>query len=134
MTEARRERIASEVDAVKRIEDGMTVAFGEPAPMAMIRQVIRQGTRDLTVIADEFDLSTITTCATVTAVQLQMTAARVNQGPQTVHLHALQRDWGEGATVAAGSTITGNVADGELGVARGRQRNIKGWKRPVKTS
>ena len=41
---------------------------------------------------------------------------------------------GEGATVAAGSTITGNVADGELGVARGRQRNIKGWKRPVKTS
>lgn len=36
------------------------------------------------------------------------------------------------ATVAAGSTITGNIADGELGVARGRQRNIKGWIRPKK--
>lgn len=41
---------------------------------------------------------------------------------------------GKAATVAAGSTITGSIADGELGVARGRQRNIKGWKRPIKRS
>ncbi|WP_022958935.1 bifunctional UDP-N-acetylglucosamine diphosphorylase/glucosamine-1-phosphate N-acetyltransferase GlmU [Spongiibacter tropicus] len=41
---------------------------------------------------------------------------------------------GQSATVAAGSTITGNIADGELGVARGRQRNIRGWKRPQKRS
>ena len=41
---------------------------------------------------------------------------------------------GDTATVAAGSTITGNIADGELGVARGRQRNIRGWKRPQKRS
>lgn len=34
--------------------------------------------------------------------------------------------------VAAGSTITGNVAEGQLAVARGRQRNIDGWQRPVK--
>lgn len=34
---------------------------------------------------------------------------------------------GDGAYVAAGSTITGDVGPGELGVARGRQRNIRGW-------
>jgi bifunctional UDP-N-acetylglucosamine pyrophosphorylase/glucosamine-1-phosphate N-acetyltransferase len=33
----------------------------------------------------------------------------------------------DGAYVAAGSTITGDVGVGELGVARGRQRNIAGW-------
>ncbi len=39
---------------------------------------------------------------------------------------------GEGSTTAAGSTITSKVPDGHLGVARGRQRNIEGWQRPVK--
>ena len=39
---------------------------------------------------------------------------------------------GKNATVGAGSTITGNVADEELAVARGKQRNISGWKRPTK--
>jgi bifunctional UDP-N-acetylglucosamine pyrophosphorylase/glucosamine-1-phosphate N-acetyltransferase len=39
---------------------------------------------------------------------------------------------GEGATIAAGSTITSNVTAGELGVARGRQINVKGWHRPKK--
>ncbi|MFT4167079.1 MAG: bifunctional UDP-N-acetylglucosamine diphosphorylase/glucosamine-1-phosphate N-acetyltransferase GlmU [Microlunatus sp.] len=34
---------------------------------------------------------------------------------------------GDGAFVAAGSTITGDVGPGDLGVARGRQRNIPGW-------
>ncbi len=38
----------------------------------------------------------------------------------------------EGATTAAGSTITQNVPAEQLGVARARQRNIEGWKRPVK--
>lgn len=33
----------------------------------------------------------------------------------------------EGAYVAAGSTITGDVGPGELAVARGQQRNIRGW-------
>ncbi|MDX1505138.1 MAG: DapH/DapD/GlmU-related protein, partial [Spongiibacter sp.] len=41
---------------------------------------------------------------------------------------------GENATVGAGSTITSAVADNELGVARGRQRNISGWQRPTKNS
>jgi bifunctional UDP-N-acetylglucosamine pyrophosphorylase/glucosamine-1-phosphate N-acetyltransferase len=38
-----------------------------------------------------------------------------------------------GANTAAGSTITQDVAAGQLAVARARQRNIDGWKRPVKT-
>jgi bifunctional UDP-N-acetylglucosamine pyrophosphorylase/glucosamine-1-phosphate N-acetyltransferase len=37
-----------------------------------------------------------------------------------------------GSTTAAGSTITQAVPAGQLGVARARQRNIEGWKRPVK--
>jgi bifunctional UDP-N-acetylglucosamine pyrophosphorylase/glucosamine-1-phosphate N-acetyltransferase len=39
---------------------------------------------------------------------------------------------GAGATVAAGSTITKDVAEQELAVARGRQRNIPGWQPPKK--
>lgn len=39
---------------------------------------------------------------------------------------------GEDATIAAGSTITGNVPRENLAVARGRQRNIEGWQRPLK--
>jgi bifunctional UDP-N-acetylglucosamine pyrophosphorylase/glucosamine-1-phosphate N-acetyltransferase len=41
---------------------------------------------------------------------------------------------GRDATVAAGSVITGDVGDGQLGVARGRQRNIDDWQRPQKKS
>ncbi|RBW52132.1 bifunctional UDP-N-acetylglucosamine diphosphorylase/glucosamine-1-phosphate N-acetyltransferase GlmU [Marinobacter sp. F3R11] len=40
---------------------------------------------------------------------------------------------GAGATIGAGSTVTRNVDDNELAVARGPQRNIKGWKRPQKS-
>lgn len=39
---------------------------------------------------------------------------------------------GIGATVGAGSTITSNVADEQLAVARGKQRTISGWKKPEK--
>ncbi|MEH6470379.1 MAG: bifunctional UDP-N-acetylglucosamine diphosphorylase/glucosamine-1-phosphate N-acetyltransferase GlmU [Halopseudomonas sp.] len=39
---------------------------------------------------------------------------------------------GAGATTGAGSTITKAIDDGALGVARGRQANLKGWKRPEK--
>lgn len=38
----------------------------------------------------------------------------------------------QGATVGAGSTITQNVKQQELAVARGKQRNIQGWPRPKK--
>ncbi|KZN60394.1 bifunctional UDP-N-acetylglucosamine diphosphorylase/glucosamine-1-phosphate N-acetyltransferase GlmU [Pseudoalteromonas luteoviolacea] len=39
---------------------------------------------------------------------------------------------GAQATVAAGSVITSAVADQQLAVARGKQRNISGWQRPTK--
>ncbi|MFC3608140.1 bifunctional UDP-N-acetylglucosamine diphosphorylase/glucosamine-1-phosphate N-acetyltransferase GlmU [Stutzerimonas tarimensis] len=39
---------------------------------------------------------------------------------------------GDGATTAAGSTVTLDVPAGNLAVARGRQRNIEGWQRPKK--
>jgi len=41
---------------------------------------------------------------------------------------------GAGATVGAGSTVTKEVAEQELAIARGKQTNIKGWQRPVKRS
>lgn len=39
---------------------------------------------------------------------------------------------GRMATTAAGSTITQDVPEATLGVGRARQRNVEGWKRPVK--
>jgi bifunctional UDP-N-acetylglucosamine pyrophosphorylase/glucosamine-1-phosphate N-acetyltransferase len=39
---------------------------------------------------------------------------------------------GDGATIGGGSTISKNVAAGELAVARGKQLSISGWTRPVK--
>ena len=38
----------------------------------------------------------------------------------------------EGATIGAGSTITGDIFAGQLAVARGKQRNLDGWARPTK--
>jgi bifunctional UDP-N-acetylglucosamine pyrophosphorylase/glucosamine-1-phosphate N-acetyltransferase len=37
-----------------------------------------------------------------------------------------------GATVGAGSVVTSDVKENQLAVARGKQRNIDGWKRPAK--
>ena len=34
--------------------------------------------------------------------------------------------------IAAGSTITTQVPEDSLAVGRGKQRNIEGWKRPLK--
>ncbi|MDA7747076.1 bifunctional UDP-N-acetylglucosamine diphosphorylase/glucosamine-1-phosphate N-acetyltransferase GlmU [Psychromonas sp.] len=39
---------------------------------------------------------------------------------------------GNGVTTAAGTTIVSDVPDNALTVARTKQRNIEGWKRPVK--
>ena len=39
---------------------------------------------------------------------------------------------GDSATVGAGSTITKDVAKNQLTVARGKQIDVKGWKRPKK--
>ena len=37
-----------------------------------------------------------------------------------------------GGFIAAGSTITDDVKPEQLAVARGRQRNVDGWRRPAK--
>lgn len=47
----RKERLCDETAAAALLADGMTIALGEPAPMAMLRHIIRRGLRDLTVIA-----------------------------------------------------------------------------------
>ncbi|MEW6989607.1 bifunctional UDP-N-acetylglucosamine diphosphorylase/glucosamine-1-phosphate N-acetyltransferase GlmU [Colwelliaceae bacterium 6441] len=39
---------------------------------------------------------------------------------------------GAGATVGAGSTISKDIENGDLAVARSKQRNVSGWQRPVK--
>ena len=39
---------------------------------------------------------------------------------------------GRGSTIGAGSTISKNVNEDKLAVARGRQSEIDGWKRPQK--
>lgn len=39
---------------------------------------------------------------------------------------------GANATVGAGSIITKDVADSELAIARGKQKNLQGWERPQK--
>ena len=41
---------------------------------------------------------------------------------------------GRNATVGAGSVVTSAVPDEALAVARGKQRNVEGWKRPQKKS
>ncbi len=41
---------------------------------------------------------------------------------------------GAGATVGAGSVLTQNAPEGQLTLARTRQRTVEGWKRPAKAS
>ena len=48
--EPRTSHVIDEVEAANRIEDGMTVAIGSPTPMALVRQIIRRGLKDLTVV------------------------------------------------------------------------------------
>lgn len=48
--DARRERILDEIEAGAWVTDGMTLAIGDPAPMTLIRQLVRNGVKDLTVV------------------------------------------------------------------------------------
>jgi glutaconate CoA-transferase, subunit A len=56
MNTGRRERIIGEAEAAKSIESGMTVAIGQPTPMAIVRQIIRLGLKNLTVVDAGFSL------------------------------------------------------------------------------
>ena len=56
METERSKKILSEKEVIAKISDGMTLAFGEPAPMGFIRQIIRNKIRDLTVIASGMSL------------------------------------------------------------------------------
>ena len=46
----RRTCLLDEQAALGWLEDGMSIALGEPAPLAMVRAIVRKGLRDLTVI------------------------------------------------------------------------------------
>jgi glutaconate CoA-transferase subunit A len=52
----RRERIIDEAVAASWLESGMTVAIGQPTPMALVRSLIRRGVKDLTVVDAGFSL------------------------------------------------------------------------------
>jgi glutaconate CoA-transferase subunit A len=49
-TGERKTRILDETEVAGWVEDGMTIAVGAPAPMGLIRQIIRRGIKNLTVI------------------------------------------------------------------------------------
>ena len=50
--ETRKEVVISEVDAANMVEDGMTISLGSNYPLAITRQIIRKGVKNLTVIAN----------------------------------------------------------------------------------
>jgi glutaconate CoA-transferase, subunit A len=56
MNTKRRERIIDELDAASWITDGMTIAIGQPTPMAIVRQIIRRGIKNLTIVDAGFSL------------------------------------------------------------------------------
>jgi len=48
----RKKVLMSESEAAARVEDGMTISLGSNYPLAITRQIIRRGVKDLTVIAN----------------------------------------------------------------------------------
>src|ERR1700730_6409828 len=65
MNTGRRERIIDEEAAAAWVEDGMTVAIGDPAPMALVRRIIRRRVRNLTVVASGFALDMLSAAVCV---------------------------------------------------------------------
>jgi glutaconate CoA-transferase subunit A len=68
MNSHRHERIIDELEAASWIHDGMTVAIGQPAPMAMLRHIIRRGIRNLTVVDAGFSLDMLVAAGCVRKV------------------------------------------------------------------
>jgi glutaconate CoA-transferase, subunit A len=56
MNTRRHERIIDEIEAASWVTDGMTIAVGQPTPMALVRQIIRRGVENLTIIDAGFSL------------------------------------------------------------------------------
>ncbi len=56
MNTKRRERVIDEKEAASWITDGMTIAVGQPTPMALVRQIIRRGIKNLTIVDAGFSL------------------------------------------------------------------------------
>ena len=59
----RQQRIFDETDAAAWVESGMTIAVGSPPPMALLRQLIRRGVSDLTVIDSGLSLDLLIAAA-----------------------------------------------------------------------
>jgi glutaconate CoA-transferase subunit A len=68
MNSQRSERIIDEVQAAEWIVDGMTIAIGQPTPMALVRQIIRRGVKDLTVVDAGFSLDLLVAAGCVRKV------------------------------------------------------------------
>ncbi len=49
---ARKEILMTEAEAAALVQDGMTISLGSNYPLAITRQIIRRGVKDLTVIAN----------------------------------------------------------------------------------
>jgi glutaconate CoA-transferase, subunit A len=56
MNTRRHERIIDEIEAASWMTDGMTIAVGQPTPMALVRQIIRRGVKNLTIVDAGFSL------------------------------------------------------------------------------
>jgi len=68
MNTQRRERLLDEVEAASWISDGMTVAIGQPTPMALVRQLIRRTVKDLTIVDAGFSLDLLVAAGCVRKV------------------------------------------------------------------
>lgn len=68
MNTERRQRIIDEVEAASWIQSGMTVAIGQPTPMALVRQIIRRGLKDLTIVDAGFSLDLLVAAGCVRKV------------------------------------------------------------------
>jgi glutaconate CoA-transferase, subunit A len=68
MNTERRQRIIDETAAAAWIESGMTIAIGQPTPMALVRQIIRRGVKDLTLVDAGFSLDMLIAAGAVKKV------------------------------------------------------------------
>lgn len=67
---AREKVLISEAEAASIVHDGMTISLGSNYPLAITRQIIRHGVRDLTVVANAggWDLDLLIACGCVKKV------------------------------------------------------------------